>query len=91
MEKIRQQIIQKAVVQVNKCYSKMCAIGRSDFPAEREDRLTKSSTKCGFLKAIKAINDVYKNYRDARKIELPKTSGIPKIINNSNLTQPKRR
>ena len=50
-----------------------------------------SSTKRRFAKTVKAINQVYRNHSGPGKIQLPKTSGIPKIINGSNLTQPKRR
>ena len=69
----------------------MCKMGRSDFFVGREHNLKHSSEKRGFRKTVRAKNKVYRNLCDTRKIELPKISGIPKIINNSNLTQPKRR
>ena len=69
----------------------MCKFGRSDFFAGCEHDLMHSSKKRGFTKTVKAINKVYRNHSDAGKIELPKMCKIPKIINDSNMIQPKRR
>ena len=76
-----------SVVKINKCYSQISKIDRSDFFAGHKHNLMYSSTKQGLTKAVKSINDIYENHRDAGEIELPKTSAIPKIINNSNLIQ----
>ena len=81
----------KAVVKVNNCYRQLCEIDRIDKFAERKYNFMKSSSKAAFMQAIKSINGIHRKHIREDKIKLPKMLAIPKVINVTNESQPKRR